>query len=202
MYIGNEIKKYIRESWFKDHKATLTKHGDLEILEWKDPSTRIYAVRYVFDKNRMYITGDIGEALFNLTWDAKIDSFNDIDIYYLMEKMTAFSDNKYSFNRNLAKEELEEWRKEYLEANYDMEENELKDFNNKFNKLVNTIDECSNITHWIGIVNERYNNFIEEIDPDYWEWIYDIGKEVPIRVYGYVVGLQMASEQLRRAQYE
>jgi len=31
----DETKKYIRENWFKDHKAVLTKHGDLEVLDWK-----------------------------------------------------------------------------------------------------------------------------------------------------------------------
>ncbi|WP_410745825.1 hypothetical protein, partial [Clostridium neonatale] len=63
----DEVKKYIRENWFKDHKAVLTKHGDLEVLDWRRPGTCCYAVRYVFDGCHMYITGDIGEALFNLT---------------------------------------------------------------------------------------------------------------------------------------
>lgn len=40
----DEVKKYIRENWFKDHKAVLTKHGDLEVLEWKKPNRRVYAV--------------------------------------------------------------------------------------------------------------------------------------------------------------
>lgn len=37
----------------------------------------------------MYISGDIGEAVFNLTWKAHIDSFNDLNIGYFVSKMAA-----------------------------------------------------------------------------------------------------------------
>ena len=39
-----KIIKELKEHWFKDHKATLTKCGDLEVLDWRKPSTNNYAV--------------------------------------------------------------------------------------------------------------------------------------------------------------
>ena len=66
---------------FRDHIATLTEHGDLKILEWEKPGTSFYYVRYVFDGNRIYITGDLGEAVFCLTWKADIHSFNNIGLF-------------------------------------------------------------------------------------------------------------------------
>ena len=198
----DQVKKEIRECWFKDHKAVLTKHGDLEVLDWRKPGTCCYAVRYIFDGSHMYITGDIGEALFNLTWKAGVDTFNGISTHYFMEKMMAFSDDRYDFDCDSAKEELEEWRKQLLEDNCDMEDDNLEEFNEKFDELLDSVDECSCHEHWVGMVNERYNDFISEIDPDYWEWMYNIGKEVPARIYGYIVGLQMAAEQLKESEGE
>ncbi|WP_410744258.1 hypothetical protein, partial [Clostridium neonatale] len=183
----DEVKKYIRENWFKDHKAVLTKHGDLEVLDWRRPGTCCYAVRYVFDGCHMYITGDIGEALFNLTWKAGVDTFNGISTHYFMEKMMAFSDDRYNFDCDSAKEELEEWHKQYIEDNHDMDEDKILEFHDNFNELLDSVDECSCKEHWVGMVNERHNDFISEIDPDYWEWIYNIGDEVPARIYGYIV---------------
>ena len=84
-----KIIKELKEYWFKDHKATLTKHGDLEVLDWRKPGTSNYAVRYIFDGYRMYVSGDIGEAVFNLTWKADINSFNGLHIGYFVEKMAA-----------------------------------------------------------------------------------------------------------------
>ena len=198
----DEVKKYIRENWFKDHKAVLTKHGDLEVLEWKKPNSRVYAVRYVFDGCHMYITGDIGEALFNLTWKAEVNTFNGISTHYFMEKMVAFSDDRYDFDCDSVKKSLREWHKQYIEDNHDMDEDKILEFHDNFNELLDSVDECSCKEHCVGMVNERHNDFISEIDPDYWEWIYNIGDEVPARIYGYIVGLQMAAEQLKESEGE
>lgn len=208
----DETKKYIRENWFKDHKAVLTKHGDLEVLDWRKPGTCCYAVRYVFDGDKMYITGDIGEALFWLTWKANVHSFNGISTGYFMEKMRAFSDDRYDFEQNEAKSRLIEWKNEILESNYpldddyDEEDNwypERDEFIEKIDELICEVDNCNTESMWAGIVNsEPYNSFISEYDCDYWEWIYSIGNETSARIYGYIVGLQMASEQLKESEVE
>ena len=207
------IKQEIKKHWFQEHKATLTKHGDLTVLNWRKEGTVCYAVRYVFDGDKMYITGDIGEALFWVTWKADIHSFNGISTHYFMEKMRAFSDERYDFDSNEAKERMEKWRSEILEDRFpidadedndDNKENfEREEFIDEMDDLIGEVDNCNTSSMWAGIVNsESYNSFISEYDCDYWEWIYSMGDVVPARIYGYIVGLQMASEQLKESEVE
>ncbi|WP_394887657.1 hypothetical protein [Clostridium butyricum] len=195
----DQVKKEIRECWFKNHKAVLTKHGDLEVLDWKKPGSCTYAVRYVFDGSYMYITGDIGEALFNLTWKAGVDTFNGISTSYFMEKMRAFSDERYYFNVDTAKNELFEWKNNYLTDHYEMLEDE--EFDDFFVELIDDLEGCSREWEWAAVINSKIDE-IEKYDMDYWEWMYNIGREVPARIYGYIVGLQMAAEQLKESEAE
>jgi hypothetical protein len=48
----------------------------------------------------------------------------------------------------------------------------------------------------------RYYNDYSEVDPDCDEWIFDIGKTIPSRIKLYLIGLQMAWEQLNRESEE
>lgn len=194
----SQIKQEIRECWFKDHKATLTKCGDITVLDWRKPGTCCYAVRYVFDGDKMYITGDIGEALFWLTWKADVHSFNGISTDYFMEKMRAYSNDRYDYDGKEAATYLKEWLDERIEdMEFDTEEDK-EDFLEEFNELVDDAESCDSENQWgWEYVNEKWHDFIKELDCDYWEWIYHIGRTVPHRIVGYIVGLQMASEQLK-----
>ena len=194
----DQIKQEIRENWFPKHKVTLTKQGNLTVLDWSNPKSNCYAVRYVFDGNKMYITGDIGEALFCLTWKADVHSFNGISTIYFMEKMRAYSDDKYDFDSDEGKSELEDWKIRLLEDREFKDEFDKEEFMDSINNLIGAVDNCSNEEQWAyEYVNGTYNDFISEEDCDYWEWIYHIGRVIPHRIYGYIVGLQMASEQLK-----
>lgn len=46
-------------------------------------------------------------------------------------------------------------------------------------------------------MNGEYEADISKFDYDYWEWMYAIGNVVPYHTYGFLIGLQMASEQLK-----
>jgi len=190
------IKQEIREYWFPNHIATIIKYGDITVLEWRKPNTCCYAVRYVFDGDKMYITGDIGEAVFWLTWRADVDSFNGISTSYFMEKMKAYSENTYDYDGKEASSYLKEWKDEHIE-DMCLSEDEKNEFLETFDELMEDAENCSSEEEWgRECVNQKYDDFITEMDCDYWEWIYSIGRTVPCRILGYIVGLQMASEQL------
>lgn len=183
--------KEIREDWFNDHIATLTQYGDLTVLDWKRPNEIFYYIRYVFDGSKIYISGDLGEAVFWLTWRADIHSFNNIHIGYFTEKLRAFSDERWDYNSDKAVARLKEWEGDLIEygTKYDKE---------KMNELIQEAENCSWTSEWAGIVDDyEYNNFISNLDCDYWEWMYNIGNEYPLRLRSYLIGLQMASEQLK-----
>lgn len=184
-----DIKKDIKENWFKDHVATLTQHGTLQVLEWKRPTSGTYRCRYVFDGSNMYISGDIGEAVFRLTWKADIHSFNDLYIGYFKGKMSAYSDDKMDFDSDNAVKRLREWLK-------NLKENEIKYDHDEMRELFEEARNCSSKDNWAYIVNSH--DFISDLEPDYWEWFYNIGDEIPARIHAYLIGLQMASEQLTK----
>lgn len=187
----NSIEQKIKEKWFSQHEATLTQHGDLQVLDWKRPGTNTYYCRYIFDGSRMYISGDIGEAVFYLTWKANVHSFNDIHVGYFEEKLYAYSEQRRDYDGDKAVSRLLEWKKK-------LEEDEAMFDDEEFNDMVECARNCSNKNEWAyEYVNEKFHEFISDLDADYWEWIYNIGDMMPHRIVGYLVGLKMASEQLK-----
>ena len=192
--MSRDIDQEIREHWFNDHQATLTKHGDLEVLEWREPGTIVYYCRYVFDKNRIYISGDIGQAIFDLTWRATIHSFDDINLGYFYSKLSAFSDDKKDFNSENAVKRLREWVNNLHEDGISYDHKEMKEL---FERARNVTEQWE----WVEAVRKQ-ESFISELDRDYWEWMFGCGDEIPIRVKGYLIGLKMASEQLKAVKIE
>jgi len=187
----DDIKQEIRDHWFKDHVAMLTQHGDLQVLNWKRPNNGTYRCRYVFDGNMMYISGDIGEAVFWLTWKAGIHTFNDLYIGYFKGKMNACSDNKMDFDSCKAVKRLREWTKQ-------LKENEIEYDHNDMKNLFSLARECDNKEQWGWRLQSDEYSFVSDLEPDYWEWFYDIGDEIPARIHAYLIGLQMASEQITK----
>lgn len=200
---GEEIIKELKEYWFKDHKAVLTKHGDLEVLDWRKPGTSNYAVRYVFDGYRMYISGDIGEAVFYLTWKAHIHSFNGLNIGYFLEKMEAGEETKW--DSEAAEQSLLEWKEERLQNPEDYFENKTEEaeFEILVDNLIDAANDCNSTEQWCWqYVHGEYEEEISRFDDDYWEWMYTIGNVTPYHTYGFLIGLQMASEQLKESEVE
>lgn len=197
---SDKIEKEIREYWFKNHKANITNYGDVCVLDWRNPESNNYQTRYVFDGYNMYISGDIGDAVFNLTWKANVHSFNDVYIGYFLSKMSTCSNGKYDFDGIEAEKHLEQWKSDLIE------ENEFTDEEKE--KIISTIDDmisdaysCSSESQWAWeFVNEKYNEFISENDCDYYEWIYTIGNVIPYHNHAFLIGLQMASTQLKEAE--
>lgn len=188
-----DITKQIRDHWFKDHKATLTQHGDLQVLQWAKPGTSVYSCRYVFDGNKMYISGDIGEAVFWLTWKADVHSFNDIHVGYFEEKLQAYSGKRRDFDSDKAVQGLREWVRELKKKGRKYEHESMQE-------LFEGARDCDSVDRWgHEVVNSHLNDFIRELDCDYWEWMYEIGSVMPARIEAYLIGLKMASEQLKLA---
>lgn len=186
--------KIIREEWFANHIATLTQCGDMQVLSWRKPETSMYAVRYVFDKHYMYITGDIGVATFELSWKADVHSFNGVFRDYFHKKLKACTDDKWSFCNEKAIRGLREWLK-------DLKERKRKYDHDEMQQLFEEARECSSESGWAHVVNSHYA-FISELDQDFTEWMYSAGNVIPIEVHAYLIGLQMASSQLKSRESE
>jgi hypothetical protein len=186
--MNNDIEKEIREQWFKNHVATLTQHGNLQVLDWREPKRFKYACRYVFDNEFVYISGDIGEAVFRLTWNANVHSFN-LSPHYFHEKLSAYKDDNWDFSSDAALKRLREWLKELKNCRIKYDHDEMAE-------LFSQARDCGSNNEWAFIINGHYD-FISKLDCDFFEWMYSCGYVIPARVYGYLIGLQMASEQLK-----
>lgn len=189
MKSGLDQDQEIRSHWFKDHQATYEEHGDLKVLQWKKPGTIYYMVRYVFDGCKMYVSGDLGEAVFCFTEKADLFRQCKYSLYYFEVKLTAFSEDRRGFDSDQAIQRLREWLKEIKEdeAIYD---------HDSMRELFEEARSCNSKSEWAGIVNQ-HSDFISELDCNYWEWFYNIGDVIPIRIRSYLVGLKMAAEQLQ-----
>ena len=196
---NTEIKEQIKEYWFKNHKAELVKCGDMTILNWKKADSNTYYVRYIFDGYRMYVSGDIGDAVFSLTWKATLASFNELDIDYFLSKMTTCSNGKEKYCEEKASARLKEWKAELLEDKIFDNEEEKKEFLEKFDDLISGAEGCTSTEQWAWeyVNSDTFCEFISENDCDYWEWIYNIGTVIPYHNFAYLIGLKMAYEQLK-----
>lgn len=177
----------IRE-WFKDHVADLKDLGDIQILKWKRPDSINYSVRYVFDGQMMYISGDLGSAVYWLTWKADVHSFN-VGIGYFNEKLAAFSDDRWDFSSEKAVKRLREWLNDIKESGKEYDHDDMKDF-------FEDARSCSQHWEWVEAIHS-HDKLISSLDGDYWEWMYGAGNECPTRLRCYLIGLQMASAQLK-----
>ncbi|APF25289.1 MULTISPECIES: hypothetical protein [Clostridium] len=206
-----EIEQKIKKEWFKNHVAEFEKlNNRVSILTWSSPNSSFYYIRYIFDGSRLYVSGDTGEAVFCLTEKADINSIKDYDIQYFHGKMTAFCEDEYSFDSDTAieriKQEIEE-AKEDMDFEEDEEENEIvadtdrnrriNDYISALNDLIQESTSCYSKSLWEYEVNQKYDD-LTDYDPDCHEWIFKAGDVIPNRVYGYLIGIKMAAEQLNK----
>jgi hypothetical protein len=175
-----EIERYIEKKWFKNHVATVSETDCATILDWSAPGTNKYSVRYIFAGRNLYVSGDIGDAIFNLTWRATIESFDDIELGYLLGKLSCHSRERWHFDEELAIKELNEW---YEDATYGTRDNK--------NAYVQELDRITaNVSRFIVEVSDHKeferrliayyrDNTFDYIDSEDFAMFYDFGKKLP-----------------------
>lgn len=172
---------------FAEHKAELKVSGNMQIVDWRKPGEIRCSVRYVFDQEggRIYISGDLGEAVVRPTWPATFGATcwavcggrYIVNEHYFLEKVRATSD-RYEFDRDEAEKAV---RENCPGINEDDLETVMSDFDDQWGLL-----------H----LERKALEILEGFDRDYWEWFTRAGRSVDGRVYLWLVGLKMAWEAL------
>lgn len=184
-------EKEIRSHWFKDHIAEINGEEGLQVIIWGEPGTNMYRTKYVLSGNNVFISGDIGEAVYSLTCAATLKNISDFDLHYFTGKLSASCGERWNFNTDLAKKELKEYWNDY-------ELNRIKDSEEIYGGICSAIDESSSMESYRAWLMPVYQN--TSVDSDVMEGVWDLGKEMPHRLIGYWVGLQMVIEQLEQTE--
>ena len=72
---------------FKNHVATLTDYDNIKILDFKNPKSNEYRIRFLFEEDyyRLHISGDLGELIAtnycNMTFEKFSDFVNDVGYF-------------------------------------------------------------------------------------------------------------------------
>lgn len=188
-------REVIRNEWFKDHVATLAEHDGVTILDWSKPGSSFYSVRYIFSGSSLFITGDIGDAVFSLTWRATIDSFEKVNLGYLMGKLSCSSRDRWNFNSEKACKELDEWLDERI---HDLEDDRkgiqvVLDIHRDLQRAIREYDSESVYKHEVWRCYQEY----DDTDAEEFEVISDFGRHLPKEFIAYLLGIHMANEQLK-----
>lgn len=94
----------------KDHIATLTQLGDVQILSFANPNSIYFSTEFIFKDNKIFASGNVGNAVFVTTWKPAWDYEQEkTELEYFASKLKAFDDNKYIIDLEKAEKEITRW---------------------------------------------------------------------------------------------
>jgi len=189
---------------FKNHRAKLTKYDNITILDFKDPNSSHYRIRFLFEEDycRLHISGDLGELIAtnynNMTYEKFGDFVNNTG--YFTEKINCHNRPIYVYDEDEAREKLKEMiedlelQEEIMKDAYDFEEYEdvLEE------KLDYMLEDFSDDT---GVGSQGYDR-ISEYFTDAWEFIGYLGKESTGILDLYMLAFKLAQEDLKLQESE
>ena len=180
---------------FSHHKAVFRQLDGISTLDWrKEDGSSDYYVRYVFDEERccLYLSGDLGSAVVRLTERATLQALsgyiNMVD--YFVEKIECSTD-KYYYDEEIAQEELEEILFPEDVTISDEEKEERQDCLEELMEQFTGFDG-------FRTVSDDSHCLLSEICPDYGELLCKAGRYMATRIILWLVGLQMAWEQVKK----
>lgn len=84
------------KSSFANHQAKIKeyissdeKNDKIKILKWADPKTSTYSIKYIIDNNVLFVSGDLGFAVYRWTSCVDFEWLADLSIDYFCSKCEA-----------------------------------------------------------------------------------------------------------------
>lgn len=203
----NYFRHVARTEWFKNHEVALSEFTDgknvIRVVRFYQPKTIYYAVRYVFDGNHIYVSGDLGCAIFECTW-TPLPTDKTPSFWYLFEKCHAFEGNLWDFDSYVCKSVLRDTLLEPGKGGnhtvYPEKWDDNPDAVHTFRALLRRANDASTTEQWAHVMKEIdvEEGSLSIVDNDYWEWMYGAGNVMPPCMIGILTGLQMVSEELNK----
>lgn len=181
---------------FDKHVATFADLGNLKILDFKNPDSIKYRIRFIFEEDwyRLHITGDLGDLVAtnftNMCWD-KFDDFVHNPSYF-EEKVDTCSRPLHVFDEKAARKTIAERfdDEDFLSLDWRSPSSSIEDI--KEDVMDDIFYEFSD-SH--GISPQGYE-VLEELDPDCWEYASDLGKERSGILELYLLAFELARKQV------
>lgn len=183
---------------FKNHIATFTDYGNIKILDFANPNSSHYRIRFLFEEDycRLHISGDLGELIAtnynNMTFNKFTDFVNNTG--YFEGKVDCHNRAFYYYDEDIARQELKERFEEYEWLSYTDKYNWKHDDEKRLEYILD--DVLCDFSDDTGIGSKGCEE-LSEFDSDYWEWTYDLGKKSTGILDLYMLAFKLAMEQLK-----
>lgn len=171
-----DLKK--QKEHFKNHIAKLTNYGNIKILDFKNPNSSEYRIRFLFEEDycRLHISGDLGELIAtnysNMTYEKFSDFVNNVD--YFKEKIDCNNRKLYVYDEDQAMKELLEMAEEHdwllFSDKYSYEDDDKERLSNIIDDILYDFDSDR------GIGSKGYEE-LNDLECDAFEFAGDIGKQ-------------------------
>lgn len=184
---------------FKNHIAKFTDLGNIKILDFANPNSSAYRIRFMFEEDyyRLHITGDLGDLIASNYCNMCYDKFSDFirDPDYFEGKVDTHDRPFYYYDEDLAREQLEQYIKSndlaekiragisYIDTN---EDDLITDF---INDVMYDFDYNS------GIGAKGYSTLTDYVT-DAWELQDYFGKKSTGIIDLYMLAFKLAQENL------
>lgn len=189
----------IQKKYFENHVATFTDYGNIKILDFKNPNSNEYRIRFLFEQDycRLHISGDLGELdaanYNNMTFEGFKDFVNNIG--YFNEKISCHDRRIYTYDEAEAKKDLKEILEEE-EILDDILKHDRYDWETDEDKLDEFYDSVlEDFSDDTGVGSKGYDALSEYFN-DVWEFVGDIGKRPTGILDLYMLAFKLAMEQL------
>lgn len=183
---------------FKAHKASFSDYGKIKILDFKNPSSSEYRIRFIFEEDycKLHISGDLGELIAtnynNMTFEKFLDFVNDPG--YFEQKIDCLNRTIYIFDEDKAREQLRVManKNAWLSSStdYDWEDDEEQRLDYILDDILDDFSEEN------GIGRAGYDK-LSEFENDAFDFVSNMGKEETGILDLYMLAFKMALEQLK-----
>ena len=183
---------------FKNHIAKFTDYGNIKILDFKEPNTSHYRIRFLFEEDYciLHISGDLGELTAtnynNMTYDNFSDFINNVG--YFTDKLNCHSRPIYLYDEDVARKELSQM----IEEDYALKERVYEDaygYDDAIEKLLVKLLEDYSEDSGMGKIG--YNR-LSEYFTNAWEFASSIGKKSTGVLDLYLLAFELAQENLKK----
>lgn len=185
-----ERQNFIKNNWFPNHVATVTKHCPVTILDWKNPK-HVDRIRYVFLENDLFVTGGFNQTVYHFHEQPTVESLEKMNVGMFTTFLRCGYGVRWDWEPEIAENQLENWYDVTSKEAKEEEKEALHQLHQKIKQLIWNSEDVAGYEN--GILDLLKNTpFLKEYSS-----LVNIGKQIPLGFISDLLGIQMAIKQLR-----